>query len=454
MADPIVPMQPVATGPLSLPQSVPNPAIPDAPPSLIGMNGGTQADDLQSIQNATAQAPPSLAQQPKQGRLKSLLLNMAQGASLALGYESGIPQAQALQAQTATEKATLPYAGPLAAARTQQAQGDAQMQQAMMKPVTVSMPDGTQRTMPGWLAKIMAPQTIKYQNNQDNINSKESIANNKLDAQLLSLGYKRDGEGNLSSIPKDQLSPILQTKANGPQNEAQWIAKAVAGDPVAKQKLDMLNQSRTALAYARGAGLAKGRADNSPFATFDNDGNLTTIPASEAIKYGYPSAQVWNAVFGPTGSTKSQAQASGAVAEHIPDFENSVRALAAKGQLGPVMGRLNTYLTQGYGGDDKDVAEFITTIGLLKSGAVRAHFGAKGGQQILAKFDTLLNTSQEPNALIGSAEGIKKFLDTYKATGTPNPKAAGTGGNLPGAPNTASGKTINYKIVNGQLVAQ
>jgi hypothetical protein len=166
---------------------------------------------------------------------------------------------------------------------------------------------------------------------------------------------------------------------------------------------------------------AQARAHWTPFQTFDEERNITTTTAEQAIASGAPAASTWNTLYGATGTTKSQGQAAGAVAGHIPDFEKSIDALAKKGQLGPVMGRLNTYLTQGYGGDDADVAEFVTTAGLIKSGAVRAHFGAHGGAQILDKFDNLLNTAQTPEALKGSLKGIKSFLTTYKATGTNAP---------------------------------
>lgn len=175
-----------------------------------------------------------------------------------------------------------------------------------------------------------------------------------------------------------------------------------------------------AAGVARAGAFARAKAQWTPFQTFDDEGNPVTTTAEQAIATGAPSATTWNQIFGPTGQTKSQGQAAGAVASHIPDFKKSIDNLAQKGQLGPVMGRLNTYLTKGYGGDDPDVSEFVTTVGLLKSGAVRAHFGARGGSQILDKFDGLLNTAQTPEALKGSINGIDKFLQTYKNVGTPN----------------------------------
>lgn len=176
--------------------------------------------------------------------------------------------------------------------------------------------------------------------------------------------------------------------------------------------------STIAINLAKAKAFANAKANVTPFTTFDGDGNLVTISAGQAIATGVPPAGTWNTLYGATGSTKSQAQASTAVAEHIPDFQKAVQSLAARGELGPVMGRLNTYLEQGYGGSDKDVAEFITTVGLLKSGAVRAHFGARGGQQMLARFDSMLNTAQTPEALLGSINAIDSFLKGYGAAGS------------------------------------
>jgi hypothetical protein len=69
----------------------------------------------------------------------------------------------------------------------------------------------------------------------------------------------------------------------------------------------------------------------------------------------------------------------------------------------------------------------VTTVGLLNSGAVRAHFGARGGSQILDRFNGYLNMGQEPQAMIGSLGAINSFLSTYKAVGT----AQGPKTNLP-----------------------
>lgn len=217
----------------------------------------------------------------------------------------------------------------------------------------------------------------------------------------------------------------------------QVIRNKVTGEVIHDMGID----PTIAINQAKANSMFGAKASMTPFTTFDSDGQLVTISAGQAIASGVPPAGVWNQLYGATGTTKSQGQSAQAVAEHIPEFENSVRSLAAKGQLGAVMGRLNTYLTQGYGGDDKDIAEFVTTVGLIKSGAVRAHFGARGGSQILSKFDSMLNTAQEPNAIIGSADAINSFLQGYGRAAS-NANAPHTAINKPSAPASTSSDPV------------
>lgn len=241
--------------------------------------------------------------------------------------------------------------------------------------------------------------------------------------QILSKGGQVLGQ--LDTAPASQFG----------NTEANLQLRAQQGDQQAKQALDALQARRLQLANARGESFAKARAENTPFATFDADGNVTTTTVADAIHNGLPSAQVWNSIYGPTGSTKTQGQAAGAVQQHIPASIVAIDRLAARGELGAVAGRINQWATEGYGGNDPDVSELVTTVGLLQSGAVRAHFGAKGGSQILDKFNNYLNMAQEPEAMKGSLKAIDNFLTTYKNVGTASPpkrNSATPNGNNPG----------------------
>lgn len=170
---------------------------------------------------------------------------------------------------------------------------------------------------------------------------------------------------------------------------------------------------------------------------YDENGDLVPMTDAERLKRGLPKAQTEFSQQGPTAATRTAGQAAGAVASHIPQFKVAVDNLAKKGQLGPLMGRLNEFLTKGYGGSDPDVSNFLTTLKLLKSGAVRAHFGARGGAQILQSFDQTLNPAMTPDAIKGSIDAIGDFLNTYGDIGKFTPKRNGANAK-------SSGHIINY----------
>lgn len=167
---------------------------------------------------------------------------------------------------------------------------------------------------------------------------------------------------------------------------------------------------------------ATARKENTVTDVYDDQGNLRPMTEGQRLRAGIPKAQTEFAQQGPTSQTRTAGQAAGAVASHIPAYLQSVDNLAAKGELGAVMGRLNEYMNSGYFGDDPDVARFVADTKLLKSGTVRAHFGARGGAQILDSFDRMLNTSQEPNAIKGAVASINDWLKTYGDIGQFKPQ--------------------------------
>src|SRR5262249_27482194 len=139
----------------------------------------------------------------------------------------------------------------------------------------------------------------------------------------------------------------------------------------------------------------RSRAENTPVDVFDSEGNLRSISQAEQLQTGAPKAATVFAQQGPTGTTRSAGQAAAAVSSHIPEIKQEVDQLAARGDLGPVMGRLNTWVAGGYGGNDPLISKFVANMSLVKSGTLRAHFGARGGQQIYDRWDKVLNTAQE-----------------------------------------------------------
>lgn len=177
----------------------------------------------------------------------------------------------------------------------------------------------------------------------------------------------------------------------------------------------------------RASAYARARAENTPVDVFDSEGNLATISQAQQLQTGAPKASTVFQQQGPTSAVRTSGLQAAAVSAHIPDIKNEVDQLAARGDLGPVMGRLNTFINSGYGGSDPLVAKFVADMSLVKSGTLKAHFGARGGQQMYDRWDKVLNTSQEPEAIKGALDGFKGWLDKYGDIGKFKPQ-------LPNAP--------------------
>lgn len=405
---------------------------------LNAMGGmGLGGSDLSDTPEQAPQSPQSPQVNPAQqaqrsGRVKSLLTNYFQSVGENLGMVPS-PERQFEKAKVEHLKA-----------QTGMIQ---QQQKQLVDSVPMTMPDGSTIHVPAATMQKLLPAIIKAQqaDKTTSINQQDKEFNEYLAANRLGIQVTRDpATGKLThrNLTKEELSAPAQANMNLAEARAKALKDAPLKDQgiidigprrvlVNKHTGDILKDIGEAPAYRAGIDRARAfskfRAENTPFSTFDNEHNLVTTNAAVAIANGYPAASVWNTVFGPTGSTKTQGQAAGAVMGHIDEYKQAIRNLQAKGQLGAVQGRLNDFLTSGYGGDDPDIANFVTTTGLLRSGAVRAHFGAKGGAQILDSFHHMLNTGQEADALIGSVDAIGNFLHTYKDVGTAHPPATSLG---------------------------
>lgn len=378
--------------------------------------GGPIGASLQGQQQPDLQQPGGM-----KSTLKRMLSNFMIGGVPALAYGGDIQGEARQRAQMQLQSQAIQN-------QHIQALTNATNTQTQLANSMVTLPNGI--TMPYGAAVKAFPQIFAAQ-------SRENVAN-----------INANSRENIARMNQGQGVPVDETVANlvgmpeiagQPAGKALWgnINSALRAQGYKYQDLgqdglwlvdragNKIKKMGESPSVARGESFARNRAEWTPFQTTDEAGNQVTISNAQAIRTGAPSLSTWNSVYGPTGSTKSQGQAAGAVADHIPAFRQSVQNLAAKGELGPVMGRINTFLTEGYGGDDPDISEFVTTIGLLNSGAVRAHFGARGGAQILDKFNRILNTAQTPEAILGSLNGLENFLNTYKDVGVAKPPRTG-----------------------------
>ena len=186
------------------------------------------------------------------------------------------------------------------------------------------------------------------------------------------------------SVERSKLDP------NSPVYKAKAAAAASA-------------QSRLALAWANY------RAMN--FGT-DQQGNA--LPGSLQLPSGQPVGRGFQTNVRPTAPTRQMAETAATLE---PKFDAVIAQLDDPKflqKLGPAQGRWNEFMAGTWGAGDPDFADLRTTIGMLQTGAMRAHVGARGGGQMLDKFTGLINSNHmDVPTLKASLSSLRKFISGY-----------------------------------------
>ena len=102
----------------------------------------------------------------------------------------------------------------------------------------------------------------------------------------------------------------------------------------------------------------------------------------------------------------------------LPQFDSTIKEIntpSMQAKLGPIFGRWNEFEAGKIGSGDPAFTKLRTAVDLLKTGALRAHFGARGGQALLGRFDALADIGKmDAETLTSSLKGFRDFLDeTY-----------------------------------------
>lgn len=131
----------------------------------------------------------------------------------------------------------------------------------------------------------------------------------------------------------------------------------------------------------------------------------------------------------PTGSTRSSAEFATTILPHIQSMRDLVQEADKKGYIGPAAGRVYGQFMAGKVGStgdpaaDKVLGRLRATDSLLKTGAMRVHFGARGGSQMYDHFSDLLNSGKQSAALLnGSLDSIESFMQGYADAAHPGAK--------------------------------
>jgi len=134
----------------------------------------------------------------------------------------------------------------------------------------------------------------------------------------------------------------------------------------------------------------------------------------------------WKSPAAPTSSIKTQAQQASDLSTLFKKVQTKLAEAQKAGKLGPTQGRVNEFMTGTVGADDPLFAEVRALGSLTASGMLKAHFGARGGQQMYDHFEALFNTGKMTyNDLIGAMKGFSTFMDQYatrvRTAGSANP---------------------------------
>lgn len=388
-------------------QSVSQPA-----PDLPLEQPQQQADPLDSIKASLAQRYQQLQPKPASGGpVRQLLQNFfADTGKFFMGDQRAHQQEQVLRDLTTVSNVQ-------GLDQWRKAQSD------QFEMVDVPLPNGTTGQLPKkfigqWMAAQQGNQ-LKRDLAAQSLESKETIANNAIQA-------KKD----LTGLTGTPITQELATKYGLP---ADFIGKIMKlSDAAGAQNA----QSRQAMAKAivQRTNLAQATFDRDTFGTVFGKDVPSSLVDIEGNTIG------WKSPSSPTSSIKTQAQQSQDLTKLFTGIRQEIDKAEAAGMLGPGPGRVNEIMTGRVGADNPEFAKLRVLMSMSASGALKAHFGARGATQIYDEFKNKLDAGKmTAGDLKGAMSGFQTFFDEYA-------KRAQTAG--------SKGKTENWVRVNGKLVKQ
>lgn len=158
-----------------------------------------------------------------------------------------------------------------------------------------------------------------------------------------------------------------------------------------------------------------------------------------------------------TAATRTMGEGAKMLSPHIADLDQQAQTLNQAGLFGPIMSRVRDaaaragsvdeiaglLMKEGDGSQDANVGQFLTTLGLVATGAGRVHGGARGGgsPQMLQHFKDLLSSSSTIEMFQGRLKALENFMNTY-AGGPGGDTGAGAGGGVPTVGGTFQGGKV------------
>lgn len=132
----------------------------------------------------------------------------------------------------------------------------------------------------------------------------------------------------------------------------------------------------------------------------------------------------------PTAATRTTSEFARTIIPHIDTMRDLVNQADAKGFIGPAAGRIYSNFLTGKVGTtgnaeaDRLLGRLRATDSLLKTGAMKVHFGSRGGTQMYDHFSDMLNSGKQSKAVLnGALDGIQDFMQGYANPGNPSSPA-------------------------------
>jgi hypothetical protein len=121
----------------------------------------------------------------------------------------------------------------------------------------------------------------------------------------------------------------------------------------------------------------------------------------------------------PTAQTRNMAQTARTVPQHIADLRQLIQKADQLGYVGPAAGRVyQGFLAGKVGGTgdpdaDQLLGNLIGAKELMASAMTRTHFGGRGGEKLVARFDNLLQNGGSAAELNGVLDQFGQYIGSY-----------------------------------------
>jgi len=344
--------------------------------------------------------------------VKNLLRNFFTGAGNAMMVDAGLPSPNMQRLQLEQQITSLSNARSLYMDRQAEAASRQMQLQMMNTPLTMEQahaighPELSGQVVPPALLPVISSQDrgaqaaqINAQQRQDALDQNTPTIQMPLDAntaKLLSIPNQFVGKSLSAADWKliDARSAALgyqkfDTGFDGPKGGV-WMADR-AGNLL--HQMSPISESKRALqAMAPPKPLADA---NKPVIGFDSDGNQVLTSGTNAQQLGLSEIR-------DVGQAEAEKVTN--ARSLLPVFNNSnptdrgamqlAQDLDRQGKLGPLASRYQEFMAGTYGKGDPEVEELRTKMGLLATGLMQVHVGARGSAQMLEHFEDMANAKK------------------------------------------------------------